>query len=199
MSIEYLNHLPEDLTDPAIDLLYSAFAEKIIPIWGDAQQTQTLFQASVDRQQCLAAVENQKLLGLLTLQSKTAHFINPTWQRAIATYGPISGIWRKGLSLLLNHKTQPHEWYVYFVAVAPEAQGQGVGTQLFVQLEARARQAGIKLLSLNVINTNSRAESLYERLGFVRQTELEIWPVNRLLRWSFSSVILMAKPLDDRL
>ena len=53
------------------------------------------------------------------------------------------------------------------IAVAPEARGRGVGTQLLVALIEHARDDGIDALSLSV-EADNPALRLYERLGFVR-------------------------------
>ena len=51
------------------------------------------------------------------------------------------------------------------VAVRPSSRGRGVGTALLRALLARARSAGVGVLSLSVEEDN-RALALYERMGF---------------------------------
>lgn len=50
-------------------------------------------------------------------------------------------------------------------AVAPEFRGQGIGTMLLEHLQAEAKRAGFRGLSLSVDPFNAAAR-LYERLGF---------------------------------
>lgn len=52
--------------------------------------------------------------------------------------------------------------------VVPTARGQGLSKALLVELEARAREAGITLLRLETGIANHEALGLYERTGFVR-------------------------------
>lgn len=52
------------------------------------------------------------------------------------------------------------------VAVAPEAQGRGVGRRLVAELMATAAAAGVETLTLDMRGDNTRAGRLYEALGF---------------------------------
>lgn len=57
------------------------------------------------------------------------------------------------------------------LTVASRARGTGVGSALLRAAEARARAWGIEKLCLGVYADNTRARSLYERLGFEREGE----------------------------
>lgn len=48
-------------------------------------------------------------------------------------------------------------------------------------------------LTLQVIDTNPLAKELNEKLGFSVIKNSKIWPVNKLIGWSFSEVFLMQK------
>jgi ribosomal protein S18 acetylase RimI-like enzyme len=52
------------------------------------------------------------------------------------------------------------------LAVAEHARGRGVGRALLASAEEWAREQGYELLGLNVIATNERARSFYDRLGY---------------------------------
>ena len=57
------------------------------------------------------------------------------------------------------------EWKLVQIVLAPEIQGQGLGTSLINRLIAEARANGATL-SLSVLKSNP-ALTLYKRLGFV--------------------------------
>ena len=57
---------------------------------------------------------------------------------------------------------------VQTIAVAPSAQGQGLGTRLLRALTARAVRSGARSLLLEVRADNAPAIALYEREGFER-------------------------------
>lgn len=62
----------------------------------------------------------------------------------------------------------PDEAWVQTMAVAPAAQGQGIGAQLLTALLAEAARRGQRAVSLEVRSDNARAQRLYERHGFTR-------------------------------
>lgn len=66
----------------------------------------------------------------------------------------------------------PDRIFLGGIQIHPEFQGKGIGTYLVTELIAESRSLG-KPVDLNVDQTNVRARSLYERLGFVRQGESE--------------------------
>ncbi|MCA1781518.1 MAG: ribosomal protein S18-alanine N-acetyltransferase [Intrasporangiaceae bacterium] len=55
---------------------------------------------------------------------------------------------------------------VMTIAVAPQAQGAGLGSQLLTLLTSRAREAGAAYLMLEVRDDNAAAKALYARAGF---------------------------------
>lgn len=55
------------------------------------------------------------------------------------------------------------------IAVAPEAQGQGIGTAVLGEVLAQAREAGLRV-TIHV-EKNNPAQRLYRRLGFEQQNE----------------------------
>ncbi|MEM7500188.1 MAG: GNAT family N-acetyltransferase [Pseudomonadota bacterium] len=71
-----------------------------------------------------------------------------------------------GLLAYLIHFQDGADWVVDNLAVAPAAQGQGLGRALLAHAETRARAAGAARLTLftNLVMTENQA--LYRRLGF---------------------------------
>lgn len=74
--------------------------------------------------------------------------------------------------------------------VDPAFRGRGVGDALIGQVEAEARAQGIRRLLLDVVTDNTPAIRLYERIGFVRDDEVE-----RPAGDPCTDEIRMAKPL----
>ena len=56
---------------------------------------------------------------------------------------------------------------VMTIAVAPRAQGRGIGARLIDELERRARSRGAASVMLEVRADNAAARRLYERAGYV--------------------------------
>lgn len=55
---------------------------------------------------------------------------------------------------------------VHDVVVAPSHRGRGIAAQMFEQVEALARERGACKLTLEVLQGNTSARNLYQRLGF---------------------------------
>jgi len=62
------------------------------------------------------------------------------------------------------------------LAVAPEAQGMGVGTALMGLVVRRARQDGFSAIVLSSLAEMTAAHRIYDRLGFVRVPERDWSP-----------------------
>jgi [ribosomal protein S18]-alanine N-acetyltransferase len=63
----------------------------------------------------------------------------------------------------------PDEAFVQTIAVAPAAQGTGLGSRLLRALLDEAARRGQSRVSLEVRADNAPAQRLYERHGFVRE------------------------------
>lgn len=57
-------------------------------------------------------------------------------------------------------------WYINALAVFDHGRGQGIGTSLMREAEARAAQHGLAAMSIQVYGQNTGAVRLYERLGY---------------------------------
>jgi len=60
--------------------------------------------------------------------------------------------------------------YVQMLAVAEDAEGQGVGRALLERATLWARETGLEGLSLHVFATNARARAFYAKMGFIEDT-----------------------------
>ncbi|MDX4013259.1 GNAT family N-acetyltransferase [Aliarcobacter skirrowii] len=66
------------------------------------------------------------------------------------------------------------EFYIDTVSVLEDYQGQGIAKELFAFAQQKAREQGFKKLSLLVDLENKKAKALYEKLGFLDNTTLEV-------------------------
>lgn len=60
--------------------------------------------------------------------------------------------------------------YIALLAVADDAESQGVGQSLLKEAEQWTRQMGFRRLSLDVFASNLRGQRFYERAGFRSET-----------------------------
>jgi ribosomal protein S18 acetylase RimI-like enzyme len=66
--------------------------------------------------------------------------------------------------------------YLGTLAVAPSAQGQGVGKQLLAQADDYARQQSCSHLKITVLSARPELVAWYERHGYVQTGEAEPFP-----------------------
>ncbi len=193
MQIEYIDYLPDEFKASAMRLYFNSLKEKLGPILGDYNRAQKALESELSINYCLTAICDQKLVGVLGIQTDKGGFINPTLTKMIKVYGTFGGIFRMGGLALLHHKTASDELYVDGVAVANQMRGQGIGSHLFDMLEGIASKKRIRTISLDVIDSNSRAKALYERLGFVTIKQRTVWPWHLFFKFPFRSATLMVK------
>jgi ribosomal protein S18 acetylase RimI-like enzyme len=70
-----------------------------------------------------------------------------------------------------NNEAQSHAATFMHSFVAPYARGHGLARLMLLKVEERARATGVRVLNLDVRETQSAAIKLYESLGFVRWGE----------------------------
>jgi ribosomal protein S18 acetylase RimI-like enzyme len=98
------------------------------------------------RTQILVAVEDDRILGSLTLELTT---------RVNADDDPL----------------EAHRAHVRMLGVAPPTQGKGVGTALMREAERRAVAQGKREMTLHTTKRMTAAQALYARLGYERVSE----------------------------
>ncbi len=190
------NGLSQRYFSDAASLFLDSLGDKFYPILGDKQKAQTLLELSINQKNCFSAMSENTLLGVLAYQISNTNFLSMSLQNIVNVYGIFSGI-PKALALSqLEHKTDKNDIYIEAVAVSESARGQGVGTKLFEALFAYAAEHKFSSITLQVIDTNPKAEALYKRLGFEIIKRSQIWPFNILFGWKFREVVLMKKKLE---
>jgi hypothetical protein len=100
MRITYSDHLPEDFKSSASILLLSVFREKLVPILGDDERAHHIIEESINRMNCITAINDQKLVGLLGFQNDQGLLFRPTLKLMTTAYGVFADfsrhLWRGG-------------------------------------------------------------------------------------------------------
>ena len=78
-------------------------------------------------------------------------------------------------SVLVGH--DGHRGWLYYVAVSPDLQGEGLGAQIVAAAEGWLRERGVRKVQLLVRPTNTKVLGFYEHLGYERS------PVTVMQRW----------------
>lgn len=76
-----------------------------------------------------------------------------------------------GLVLAYRPPTHPESVFVWQVAVAPEARGQGLGRRLLEELFARTAEDGVRFLEATVTPDNKPSRKLFR--SFARELDTE--------------------------
>ncbi len=92
----------------------------------------------------------------------------PLARQLVATVGwaGAARLLRDAVSLARVKEAEAGEYFVNSLAVVAECRGQGIGTRLLAEAQARARDAGFARCSLTVDVDNAGAQRLYERQGY---------------------------------
>jgi ribosomal protein S18 acetylase RimI-like enzyme len=96
-----------------------------------------------ERTEILVAVDDGRIIGSATLELDA---------RASLDDAPLA----------------PHEAHIRMLGVHPDARGRGAAKALMAGCEARAREAGKTVLTLNTIELMAAAKAMYEDLGYAR-------------------------------
>ncbi len=197
MQTTYIDHLPIGYKDRAVRLYLEALGTKLLPILGVAGRARRVLARDISHRHCFAAFSNRTLVGVLGLQTRDKSFWNPTMKSLMDEYGLMGGLHRMGGLCLLHHETEPGEWCVDGIAVAEEMRGKGVGTGLLRFLEKNAAARGVRTITLEASDVNTRAVALYKRLGFGETGRQSLWPFNHIFKLPFSSAIQMMKRIPE--
>jgi ribosomal protein S18 acetylase RimI-like enzyme len=190
LSVRLLDHLPEGLADDSAALYLSALDDKLVPVYGGGSRARQALACGFNRHMCITAVEGDRLIGILGIQTATAKFMDVTLNTLQPFYGTLGSLWRMALLAFLNHSPMANEACIDGLAVLPAYRGRGVGTGLIAALEAWATGQGLSVIRLEVVDTNPRAEKLYRHIGFEAVREQTVWPVGTLFGFRSSTVMI---------
>ena len=186
--------LDESHREQAGLIYYEAFRRKLQPLTGKPAQTRALLTAGLNLDRVMGALEEGKLLGIAGLHSHEGTFVRITLRKSMAALGVARGFgaW-VGLNLLAAGLSCPTGVLrIAALAVDPIARGRGVGSRLLEAVSDKARCEGFHTVRLEVVDTNTGARQLYERMGFTVVTTHH-YPLIR--NWlGFSGEHVMVKP-----
>ena len=178
--IDIIDHLPEAHIPAGVRLYYTGLEVKLRPAFGPIASALAVVPGSIHPTRCMTAFSEGRLAGILGIHDQQGSFLEPSYGTMVRHYGQISGAFRTMLLMLLDHKTPPGDLYLDGIVVDPSLRGQGIGSALITAFEDRARDNGFATVSLEVIDTNPRARSLYERLGYQQVATHTMGPFSRL-------------------
>lgn len=180
--------LPARLEQHAAELYWEAFDRKLGRALGPRDKGVEFLATQIDPTKALVAEQDGRLAGLIGYGTD---FLRCPVSEVIRTYGWLTTPHRLALLALLESREMPDELYVDGIAVDAACRGQGVGTLLLDELDRLAAGLGRRYIRLQVVDTNPRAQALYERCGFTT-LKIERTPYLRKLM-GFGAVTTMRK------
>lgn len=191
--------LPDALRDQAVEIFEDAFGSKMRMAVPDADKRIAFLRRAFVAEHCLIARRGDALLGMAGLSTKGAPYagglLGSSWdfrpyRRLLGWLGAMWAVWGNRLS---DHRPGADEVYVDGIAVSAHARGLGIGTRLLDETTAVARANGKAFVRLDVIDTNPRAQALYERVGY-KVTKVQSFRFKE--RWvGFGGMISMELPV----
>lgn len=165
--IEIVVGMPEQHRETAATIYYAAFEQKLGPIFRDTAKAQTVLAASLDNRFAISAIHNEQLVGIAGFKTNEGHLVAIEPHHMTAAFGWLGG-WTRilGLALFLR-KLEPGTLLMDGLVVAADMRGKGIGSQLLEATVNYAREHGYARVRLDVVDTNPRAQQLYERKGFI--------------------------------
>ena len=146
-------------------ILYEAFETKITALRIRKDTAFTIFLNSSNPDSAFFAYRENRLVGVAGIITKNSRFLHFRLKELREHFNLLRALF---YTLVLNfpRKISPGDIKVEALVVAGEMRGQGIGTSLIKRVEQFAFENGYSILSLDVVDTNTGAIKLYERLGF---------------------------------
>jgi ribosomal protein S18 acetylase RimI-like enzyme len=193
--IEIAFPLSESRRSQAGLILYEAFRRKLQPLTGDPARTIPLLTAALNLDMVMGAVQGGRLLGVAGLHSHAGQYARYDLRQSMAELGLLRGLRAWAMLTLFGRGSgcPAGELRIAALAVDGAARGQGVGSSLLEAIFDKARREGLAAVRLEVVDTNTGARQLYERMGF-RVVKTEHYPFVR--NWlGFSGDYVMVRQL----
>jgi ribosomal protein S18 acetylase RimI-like enzyme len=172
-----------DADRPAVAALYwEAFGAKLGRAMGPPDRALRFIERVLSPDHAVCAWDDRgRLLGVAGFKTSQGALVGGRFRDMAAVYGRPGALWRLALLALLARDTENVRFLMDGLFVAPHARGQGVGTALLAAIAREARARGYREVRLDVVDENTRARALYERLGYRAVGRHSTGP----LRWVF--------------
>lgn len=149
-------------------LYWQAFRGKLGPVMNPEHKALLFFTTVLDPEFALTARdEDGRILGLAGFKTADGALVGGDLKHLARAYGWFGATWRAGILSFLERKIEPGILLMDGIFVSADARGRGVGTALLSAIKDHAARVGLNAVRLDVIDTNPRAQALYEREGFI--------------------------------
>lgn len=187
-----------DQRPQAVALFWQAFRAKLDPIMAPEDKALRFLNRVVDPQHAIGAtLPDGRLVGLAGFKTHHGSFIGGELADLRAVYGPLSGTVRGLVLSFLERPLQADTLLMDGIFVSDTMRGQGVGSALLLAIKDKAEALGCSHVRLDVIDSNPRARSLYERQGFVAGGTVALGPLRHVFGFRASTTMVWAVGSDQ--
>ncbi len=195
IGIRILKGLPVALLEEAIKIYCEAFYQKLIPLVGNRQKITPFIKKTTDFDACFYAINSGKVLGIAGIQDRANNFIrNVSLGELLKDFTLLRSLLIRYVYRYKTAKVAEDLVRIDSIAVAKDARGTGIGTALINKVFEYAADNNLKKVMLEVVDTNSGAKRLYERLGFEVVREKKYGLITK--RAGFTSEFIMLRKLS---
>ncbi len=182
--------LPEAYRTAAAALYWQAFGGKLGRVLGPDRLALAYVERVIRPDQCICAMGDGGLTGLVGFKSDAGSFAGGTPDDMRQVYGRLGGAWRSGVMQLAGGEGETGLFLIDGLCVQPQARGRGVGSALIEAICTEAAARGFNTVRLDVVDTNPRARSLYERRGFVLDHSTPVGPLGLVFGYSVTHTMV---------
>jgi len=147
-------------------LFIEAFYGKFRHIIKNESTFLNLIGSGLNLNYCISAYNEGKLLGICGFQYGKHRFVNFRFSDFIKRFGIFKGIAKCFLCRFYYRKHKDRQLLMDGITVEKSARGLGIGRRMIETLFYYASAMKFKNIRLDVIDTNTNARKLYEKLGF---------------------------------
>lgn len=184
--------IPQGLRAEAAALYWQAFGPKLNRVLGPDERALRFLWRVMRLDNAFAAIDAAgRLIGIAGYRSRGGSFAGGTTTDLRAIYGRPGAAWRAALLSRLGTAPEDAALRVEGICVAPDHRGQGIGAALIAALAAEARRQGHPALRLEVVESNWRAQQLYERLGFLPEHRHETGLLRHVFGYEAATSMLL--------
>ncbi len=194
MDYKILHTIPPMHATEAARIHFEAFEGKIGGLLGRDGRGAGFFSDIINPEFGLCAISNdgRKLLGVAGFKTSEGSLIDGNLDDIRRHYGWFGGLWRGLVLSVLERQLESDCLLMDGIAVSPSMRGRGIGSALLENVVDVARTLGKSRVRLDVIDSNPRARTLYERQGFVAGKVQSLGPLKHI--FGFESATTMVRP-----
>jgi len=193
LNIEIADSINKNQRIRAIEILYYAFEQKIRALIKSKEKALAIYNKSLKNDQVFYALLDGNVVGLIGLQYGNKTFLELKYRDLRKYFSPLKSYFIYRIYKLTSPKIKDDVLRIDSIAVDKSFRSLGIGTQLINKVFEFAKNKGFKEIILEVINTNPKAKTLYERIGFKEKKIVRYYFLTRSA--GFSSEYLMSYKL----